>query len=112
HFALAAVCALVGAFLGVLAVSIHRVPDGWIELLMLLSIVVAEAGALSFLALTGDPEQSVVVLIVIVAAGAVAPSVRTALCGAAFGLVGWLALARGFANADLAHWGINVAGAV
>ncbi|HEY8514166.1 MAG TPA: ATP-binding protein [Candidatus Binatia bacterium] len=111
HLAFAAVFAVVGTFLGVLAFAISYVPARWVELLVLLSIVVAEAGALSFLALTGDPKQSVVVLIVVVAAGVVAPSVRTALCGAAFGVLGWLVLADGFSNAELAHWGINVGGA-
>jgi PAS domain S-box-containing protein len=111
HRLISTIFTVVGAFFAVLAIAIRRIPGRFMEPLLLLSVVVAEAGALMFLPLTGDPKQSIVVLIVIVAAGAIAPTLRAAIAGALFGAVGWLWLARDFARPDLVHWAVNIFGA-
>jgi PAS domain S-box-containing protein len=50
------------------------------------------------------------VIIVLVATGAVMPTLRSAVISAVIGILGWLATAVHFLPADLLHWGVNVAG--
>jgi PAS domain S-box-containing protein len=82
-----------------------------LEPLLLGSAIVAEAGAISFVPITSDPKQSVAVIIVLVAAGAVLPTVRSSIIAGLFGILGWLATATWFPPADFLHWLVNVSSA-
>jgi len=111
HRPLALIFILVGSFFALVAWRLPGVPLTRVEPLLLACALVAEAGAIAFVPLTGDPSQSVVVIIVIVATGAVLPTVRSALVAAVVGILGWLATAVPFLPTELLHWGVNVAGA-
>ena len=111
HLAIAAIFGVVGAFFALAAWWLPRVRPGLLEPVLLASALVAEAGAISFVPLTRDPKQSVVVIIVLVATGAAMPTVRSALAAAVLGVLGWLASALWFPPDEMVHWLVNVSAA-
>ena len=110
HQPIAAILILVGSFFALIAWILPGVSSQRVEPLLLGCALVAEAGAIAFVPLTGDAKQSVVVIIVLVATGAVMPTLRSSVIAAVVGIVGWLATAVQFPPAELLHWGVNVAG--
>jgi len=111
HQPIALIFVLVGSFFALIAWLLPGVPLARVEPLLLACALVAQAGAIAFVPLTGDPQQSVVVIIVLVATGAVLPTVRSAVVAVAAGILGWLVAAAHFSSTELLHWGVNVAGA-
>ena len=85
---------------------LRRVPA-----LILVAALLAQAYALSFLYLTSDPAQSVVLMVTLIAASAGLQTTRTGIVTVIVGLLGWLLLAQSFPPAALRHWGINVVAA-
>lgn len=93
-----------------LAVSIRSAPLRAIHALGLLGALVATAYALSFVYLTHDPAQTVVVVMVMLGAAFVMLTYWTTLTTVAITLVTWGVLARDFPAHDLVHWGVNLVG--
>ncbi|MBM4246941.1 MAG: hypothetical protein FJ148_24645 [Deltaproteobacteria bacterium] len=106
--AMFAAAAILSAFV---AAVMPRVPAPLVEHLLLAAILVGEAGAIAFVPLTGDPKQSVVIAIIVVAAGAVAPTFQTAVAAATLAVLGWLLVALDVPRGEFTHWIVNVTAA-
>jgi PAS domain S-box-containing protein len=111
HLPLALVFTVVGALFAVVAWLLPHTRPAALEPLLLGSAFVAEAGAIAFVPITADPKQSVAVIIVLVAAGAVLPTLRSSILAMLFGVLGWLATATWFPSSDFVHWLVNVGAA-
>ena len=111
HLPLALVFCVVGAFLAGVAWWLPRVSPHLLEPLLLAGVILAEMGAIAFVPLTGDPKQSVVLIIVLTATGAVLPTVRAIFAAGVFGILGWLAVSTSMPHTDLVHWLVNIIGA-
>jgi PAS domain S-box-containing protein len=111
HLPLALVFVLAGVVFAAIAWHLPRVPQAWLEPLLLGSVIIAEVGAISFVPLTGEPKQSVVLIIVLAATGAVLPTVRSTVAAVLLGILGWIAVAASFPRPELVHWLVNLCGA-
>jgi len=94
----------------VLAVWIRAAPRRAIHALGLAGALVATAYALSFVYLTGDPAQTVVVVMVMLGAAFVMLTYWTMATTVAVALATWAAIARDFPAHDLVHWSVNLVG--
>ncbi|MEO6029596.1 MAG: ATP-binding protein [Candidatus Binatia bacterium] len=82
-----------------------------VHLLGLLAALVGIAQAVSFVALTGDPAQTVVLVMVLLGAAFAMHTYWTAGATVTAGLVAWAVVAHDFPAPALAHWGVNLVGA-
>jgi PAS domain S-box-containing protein len=87
------------------------VPDRLVHGTTLVAALLAQAHALSFVVLTGDPAQSVVLVIAMLGAAAALLDLRASASMAALGLVAWTAAARDLPAAPFVHWAINLSAA-
>ncbi len=95
----------------VLAWCVHRVPIRFIHIIGLLGALVGVAHALCFVAGTGDPSQTVVLVMVLLGSAFGMLVYWTALVTVGTGLLAWAILAWDFPAPALAHWGVNLVGA-
>jgi signal transduction histidine kinase len=93
-----------------LAVWIRVAPRRAIHALGLAGALIATTYALSFPYLSGDPAQTVVVVMVMLGAAFVMLTYWTTLATVAVTLAMWSVIARDFAAHDLVHWGVNLIG--
>lgn len=93
-----------------LALWIRAAPARAIHALGLVGSLIATTYALSFVYFTGDPAQTVVVVMVMLGAAFVMLTYWTTVATVAITLATWAVIARGFATHDLVHWGVNLVG--
>jgi len=91
-----------------LALCGRRVPTRLVHLIGFLAAVAAESHAIAFLALTGNPAQTVVLVIVLLGASA-GLLARWSACATVFiALAAWAGVASSFPLASIVHWGVNL----
>ena len=93
-----------------LALWMRVAPRRAIHPLGLAGALIATTYALSFVYFTGDPAQTVVVVMVMLGAAFAMLTYWTTLTTVAVTLAAWSAIARDFPVHDLVHWGVNLAG--
>ncbi len=93
---------------GLLAVAARHAPDRAIPLVSLLSGLNAQAFALAFLAISGEPRQSVILVTSLLGASSCLLSMRATAVTLVFGLGGWLTLAWNWPAMELLHWALNL----
>jgi PAS domain S-box-containing protein len=97
-----------GALLIAGALAAQRVPASGVAVIMATAAILVQAMALVFVGQSGDPAQTVVLVITLLGAAAWLPSVPATLLTMAVGIAGWAVLARDFPPAAQLHWGANL----
>jgi signal transduction histidine kinase len=82
-----------------------------VHALGLTAALVAVAQALSFVVMTGDPAQTVVLVMVLLGASFETLALWATAATVLTGLAAWAVLARDFPVPALVHWSVNLAGA-
>ncbi len=95
--------------LAVLALVLRRAPARYAHGLLSIAAVFAFAQALSFVAFSGDPGQTVVLVIVIIGAGCVSLSLVALALPVTAAVAAWLVIAADFSDLVRAHWLTNLA---
>jgi PAS domain S-box-containing protein len=108
---LAIVCAGAMVLTGVAAVLMRVVATRNVHLVLLGAAAIAVGFALSFLALTDDPPQTVIFIMTLLGGACLLLSVRSTALVVVAGTAVWLVVARHFPPAAYVHWLINVIGA-
>jgi PAS domain S-box-containing protein len=105
YAALSLTVALVEVALGACG---RRVRTRLVHLVGFLAALAAETHALAFFILTGDPAQTVILIIVLLGASAGLMARWSACATVLVGLAVWAAVASSFPLAAVAHWGVNL----
>jgi PAS domain S-box-containing protein len=105
---------VVASAFGLLTLAARHAPDRAIPLVALLSALNAQAFALAFLAISGEPRQSVILVTSLLGASSCLLSMRATAITLAFGLGGWLAFSWSWPVMEFLHWALNLttAGAI
>jgi len=90
----------------------RRAPASTIHVVAFAAALVGLAHALSFIILTGDPVQTVVLVIVVIGASFDLLAYWSAFGMLLVGLAAWLVLAWDFPPVAFAHWSVNLGGAI
>jgi len=96
------------AILALIAWWSPHVPVRLVHPLFLAASILAVAYGNAFVYLTGDPKQTVVIIITLLGGGALLFSVSSTIALAVSTLLGWLWIAQPFPAAERAHWMINL----
>ncbi len=88
--------------------AIKRLPDTWSNLIFLLTALTSVAFALTFPAFTGDPAQTVVLVITFLGFASLLSNTSITAIVATVGFLAWAFIARDYEPAVLSHWAINV----
>ena len=80
--------------------------------IILASAIIGVAVALSFVSVTGDPAQTVVLIMTLLAVSYCLFALWTALVTVVLAAAAWVLLARDYPTAALVHWGLNMGGTV
>jgi PAS domain S-box-containing protein len=91
--------------------AVARVPRHLVHATTLAAALGAQAHALTFLAVTGDPAESVVLVIAMLGAAAALLDLRASAAMAALALVAWTAAARTMPAPVFVHWACNLSAA-
>ncbi|MEB2283704.1 MAG: hypothetical protein B6D46_15660 [Polyangiaceae bacterium UTPRO1] len=98
----------VAAGQAVLAVWLRRAPTGYAHAIGFVAALLSVAQALSFVVLTGDPAQTVILIIVLLGASFETLTAWSALATMAVGLAAWTWIARDFPTSAFIHWAMNL----
>ncbi|MCW5889806.1 MAG: PAS domain S-box protein [bacterium] len=90
------------------ATAVVRVPAAGVPFLMGACGLLVQAMALVFVGQSGDPAQTVVLVVTLLGAAAWLPSVAATVITMAAGIGGWAVLARAFPPMAQLHWGANL----
>ncbi len=88
--------------------ALKRLPDSWTNPVFFLTTITCVAFALTFPALSGDPAQTVVLVITFLGFASVLSSTVITAVVTTLGSLAWGFIARDYEPAVLTHWGINV----
>ena len=105
YAALSLAVALVEATLGACG---RQVPTRLVHLVGFLAALAAEGHALAFFALTGDPAQTVILIIVLLGTSAGLMARWSACATILIGLGVWAVVASSFPLVAIMHWGVNL----
>ena len=99
-----------GAVQLILAWWARRAPVGMVHAIGLVAALAAVAQALSFVFFTGDPAQTVVLVMVVLGASFEMLTTWASLATVAVALGGWALAARDFPHTAFVHWLVNLGG--
>ncbi|HGG56468.1 MAG TPA: hypothetical protein ENK31_01595, partial [Nannocystis exedens] len=88
--------------------ALKRLPDNWTNPVFFLTTLTCVAFALTFPALSGDPAQTVVLVITFLGFASVVSNTMITAVVTAVGSLAWGFIARDYEPAVLTHWAINV----
>ncbi len=100
---------VVAALFGLLAIAIGIVPDALVMGVLLLAALNAQGFALAFLAISGDPRQSVILVTSMLGAASCLLTMRSSAATVALGILGWAIVARDWPATEIIHWALNLA---
>ena len=89
----------------------RRAPLGMVHTIGFVAALCAVAQALSFVVLTGDPAQTVVLVMVLIGASFEMLTAWSAFTTVGLALVAWTVIARDFPSGPFVHWIVNLFGA-
>ena len=97
-----------GTALAVLWLTTRRIPTRYVHLVNGAATICALGNALGFVILTGDPVQSVVLVVTLLGAAYLLLNVWSTAILTGLSLAIWFWLARDFPQAAFTHWAINL----
>lgn len=88
--------------------GLTRLPAAYAHVIVFFAVLAAVGVGVGFVGLTGDPSQSVVLVIVLIGAGSIVLTMTSAVTLAVITLTAWLAVSGGFDDDARAHWLTNL----